>query len=213
MYTNVESLKKALEVNGFTSVKFPGGGGNMRQHSSIGLLWDIVKNKENKRNAIVLLVLPFRHIHPDERVFHSSEFDTIGESPKKTVQREIFEESGMEIGEERFHPCCEIEVPTKERIIKKYSFSARTSLVEYQENEVNQVEVELGCGAPIVVELKTLIEFLIPMIDKTSVFNKVSLRRALEKNILFSYFTNFLSKWYVPLLEKLPVEETITNKK
>ena len=118
MYTNVESLKKALEVNGFTSVKFPGGGGNMRQHSSIGLLWDIVKNKENKRNVIVLLVLPFRHIHPDERVFHSSEFDTIGESPKKTVQREIFEESGIQIGEERFHPCCEIEVPTKERKIK-----------------------------------------------------------------------------------------------
>lgn len=213
MYTNVESLKKALEVNGFTSVKFPGGGGNMRQHSSIGLLWDIVKNKENKRNVIVLLVLPFRHIHPDERVFHSSEFDTIGESPKKTVQREIFEESGIQIGEERFHPCCEIEVPTKERKIKKYSFSARTSLVEYQENEVNQVEVELGCGAPIVVELKTLIEFLIPMIDNTSVFNKVSLRRALEKNILFSCFTNFLSNWYVHLLKKLPVEETITNKK
>ncbi len=211
MYTDVESLKKALEVNGFTSVKFPGGGGNMRQHSSIGLLWNVVRIKNN-RSVIALLVLPFRHISPNERITHFSEIETLGETPKDTVRREIFEESGILIGTDMFQECCKIEIPVGDTRLQKYSFSAKTSFGHYEYVEVTKNEVELGCGSPIVVELKTLIDFLIPMTDNTSTYNKVSLRRALEKKILFSQFTNAVSKWYGQLLRKLPVEETIINK-
>lgn len=211
MYTNVEELKKALEANGFSSVKFPGGGGNLREHSSIGILWDVLTNEKNV--VLCMLVLPFRHVPPEQRIM-ISEANTLGEEPRETVSREIFEETSIEIAPDKFQECCTIDFGTHEsqNIPKKYFYSSRTSLEFYKESCVTQDEVELGCGYPIVVDVETLISFLADKTDRTTMYAKAGLRRALEKKILFTPGTRAISKTYYWLLGKLPVEETIYNK-
>ena len=58
MYTEEEVLKDALEKNGFSTVRFPGGGGDERSHNSTVAMWCLIGEK------LVFIVTPRRHIHP-----------------------------------------------------------------------------------------------------------------------------------------------------
>lgn len=176
MYTSKEVLKSALVEKGFSSVKFPGGGGDERRHTSTVLMWNLIGDE------LVFVVLPHRHVDP-ALMKVVSEVHTKDETSYDTAVREVEEETGIHLDRNNLYKYFDYEFERKGQTMKKHFFIAKidVSTIEEFGDQIRESLFEEDSGYPVVVTLGTLVKFLNDDKNNAGLYSKVSLRYAVEK--------------------------------
>lgn len=175
MYIKKEVLKNALVERGFSSVTFPGGGGNERRHTSTVLMWCIIDGE------LVFIVLPHRHIDP-QTMSSVSETNTKDELPIDTAIREVEEETSIRLYSDQLNQFFKYEYIRDHHKYCKYFFTAQIKFETVKEwmDTINENIFEVDIGVPVLVTLSALSPLLCE--DKTilGLYSKVALKKAVE---------------------------------
>lgn len=205
MFTDVRMLRNALRAGGFTSLMFPGGGGDERKHHASLIAWNCIGNK------IFCVVLPSRFIPPmlgDKK----DESFTKDELPLDTAIREMYEETSLRVERNSVHRCFENTFPKDGVKYTKHYFTSRVPLIDLENVDNSKVKEGLSdpeCGLPLVVEVSVLAEFLFDSKDRPSLYTRVALKYALEKQILYTIIPERVSEKYVHVARRLPSHEDL----
>ncbi len=175
MYTSKEVLKSALVEKGFSSVKFPGGGGDERRHTSIVVMWCLIGAE------LVFVVLPHRHLDPKSTKY-ISEYHTKDETPYDTAVREAEEETLIVLDRNNLSKFFEYKFEKNGELRKQYFFTAKISIdtIENITDLINENQFEEDSGYPICVTLSALVSFLNEEKSNFGFYTKVALRYAVE---------------------------------
>lgn len=177
MYTDPIRLKYALSCQGFSGVKFPGGGGDNRRHVSSVILWDIIDDE------VAFIMLPRKDVLKS----FTNEDWTIGESPIQTAVREFQEEVMISLDPSSIELCWYSVSP---RYSSKCVFVGRMprvsdeSIVPAWQLFSDMIEPSKGTpseGCPILVTLGTCVSMIEDLTAYDVRMMQVALLKSYEK--------------------------------